>query len=124
MEPKRPLTALLIAPNPIAREDILAGRKRITIRQGHRDYRPDELVMICCQIEPWCVQAKVAEVRHCRIRDLTLEECRADGFQDRSAVVEGLKVFYPNITAISDVTVIVWMDVCGKLVDEYRASHA
>lgn len=114
-----PLTALLIAPISAMRRKILARSKRISIRMGHRDYKVGQQIMICCHLKPWAVQADVVKVRHCVLADVRAEEYLADGFATRDAMLEGLMRFYPKVSWLSEVTVIHWDNVRGKLVDDY-----
>lgn len=114
---RHPLQALLIAPEPLMRQAIEEDRKRITLREGHRDYRPGP-VMLCCQIEPWCVMADIVEVRHCKLKQVTREEWEADGFDSQEQMLREMRRFYPNLNWGSPVTVVRWENVRGKLVDE------
>jgi hypothetical protein len=116
--PKPPLAALLIAPDPDMRRRVETGEKTITIREGHRDYRPG-LVMLCCHLEPWAVQAEIVEVRHCRLRDVTEVEMRDDGFVSWGDMLAKMRRFYPKLALDSDVTVIRWKDAKGALVDRH-----
>lgn len=113
---KNPLYALLVAPDDQMRLDIVRKIKKISIREGHRDYRLGP-VMLCCHLVPWAVMAHITEVRHCALREVTKEEYQADGFKTQKALLEGLKRFYPTMTLDSPVTVIRWDNVRGKLVD-------
>ncbi|MFC1638744.1 ASCH domain-containing protein [Patescibacteria group bacterium] len=119
---KQPLYALLIAPDFRMRSDILCGRKAITIRAGHRDYRVGLPVMLCCHEVPWCVMADIAEVKHCRLRDVTSAELQDDGFIDHDDALAGLKRFYPQMTLDSDVTVVRWENLRGALKDRFGGS--
>jgi len=116
---KRALRALLISPDEKQREAILSGKKKITIREGHRDYIPGQ-VLLACPIEPWCVGADINDVRHTTLREVTPEEFIADGYADAIEMLVDLRKYYPQIDANSNVTVIKWDNVRGKLVDEYR----
>jgi len=116
---KRPLQALLIAPDKKMGEDVLSGNKKITIREGWRDYQP-ALSVLCCPIEPWCVGINITDVKYKSIKEVTPEEYLADGFKSRDELIEGLKKYYPNINLESKVTVICWDKINGKLVDEYN----
>ena len=115
---KSPLQALLVAPIPEMREAILDGRKTVSIREGHRDYAVGKPVMLCCQIEPWCVMADVVSVRHCLVRDLSKEELADDGFSSQGQMIREMRRFYPQMSSMSEVTFIRWANVRGKLVDE------
>lgn len=117
---KKPLVALRIAPNREERLAILDGRKKITIRDGYREgYNVGRPVMLCCQIDPWCVMADITKVRHCLLREVTEDECRAGGFSSREEFLTGMRQFYPEIKWNSAVTVISWDNVRGKLVDDW-----
>ena len=115
---KQPLTALLIAPDEGMRYDVETGLKTITIREGHRDYRPG-LVMLCCHLVPWAVQAEITDVRHCALRDVTEDEWRDDGFVSQDDLLTRMRRFYPKLGLDSDVTVIRWKDARGALVDRH-----
>lgn len=117
---KRALQALLIAPGDAVRRAIERGEKTITVREGHRDHSPGP-VMLCCQIEPWCVMADITEVRHCTLEEVSEDDLRADGFRDHHDMLVQLKRFYANLRMGSPVTVIRWKDARGKLVDAARS---
>lgn len=117
---KNPLYALLVAPDEQMRLDIVRKIKKISIREGHRDYRLGS-VMLCCHWVPWAVMADITEVRHCALREVTKEEYQADGFKTQKTLLEGLKKFYPTMTLDSPVTIIRWDNVCGQLVDYQKA---
>ena len=114
---KRPLTALLIALDHEMREAILEQRKCVTIREGHRDYRAGDTVMICCHLEPWAVQADVVSVRHCTAEELDTHELSADGFSDTDDLIVGMRRFYPTFDRTTPVTIIWWKNVRGKLTE-------
>ncbi|HJV32529.1 MAG TPA: ASCH domain-containing protein [Patescibacteria group bacterium] len=115
---KQPLYALLIAPDEEMRYRVETGGKTITIREGHRDYRPG-LVMLCCEKVPWAVMADITDVRHCALREVTEEEWTADGFVSQSDLLTQMRRFYPKLELGSDVTVIRWKDARGALVERH-----
>lgn len=102
------------------RNNIVSGTKTITIREGHRDYRPGQTVMLCCHLEPWAVMANITEVRHCLLGEVTKKEMEADGFTDHEDMLNGMRRYYPSLGYSSPVTVIRWKDARGKLVEESR----
>lgn len=112
---KQPLYAILIAPIKEMRARVLDGRKKITIREGHRDYKRGK-VMLCCHLEPWAVSAEITGVRHTTLREVTEAEYEADDFMSCEDMLAGMRRFYPNMTLDSPVTVIWWDNVEGKLV--------
>lgn len=113
---KHPLQALLIAPDHAMRTAILRGRKSITVREGHRDYRPGP-VMLCCEKVPWTAMVDVTSVRHCLLREVSAEELADDGFYGLEDAVAQLRRFYAHITADSPVTVLRWTNARGLLVE-------
>lgn len=114
---KNPLYALLVAPIPEMRYAILHGTKKISIREGHRDYRRGK-VMLCCHLEPWAVMADITDVRHTTLKEVTEEEYKADGFENQEDMLCGMQRFYPTMTMDSPVTVIKWDNVSGALYEE------
>lgn len=59
---KRALQAILIHGRKME-EDVRYNRKKITIREGHKDYTEGP-VMIGCPNLDWCVMRKIYSVRH------------------------------------------------------------
>lgn len=116
---KRALQALLISPDEEKRKEILEGKKNITIREGHRDYILGP-VMLCCPIEPWCVEADIVEIKHSTLGEVNEKDYFASGYNNYQDAKDKLKKFYPGINFNSEVTIIRWSNVRGKLVEEYR----
>ncbi len=107
---KAPLQAIEIAPDPQIRLDIILGKKKITIREGHRDYREGP-VMLCTHIFPWAVKTTITSVRHTTVAEVTEDEFWADGYGTRMEMLKDLKKFYPSLSMKSAVTVICWGDI-------------
>jgi hypothetical protein len=100
-------------------EAAISGAKRISIREGHRDYRVNETLMVCCHIRDSAFMATLTGVRHCRLNEVTEEEYLADGFKSQAELLSGLQAFYPNMTMDSAVTVLRWGDARGTSVARY-----
>ena len=113
---KRALQAILIAPDPAVRLNIMLGKKKITIREGHRDYTTGP-VMICCHLVPWAIMATITNVRLTTVTEVTDEELWADGYDNHKGMLRDLKKYYPNITMESPVTVISWDNLEGYFTD-------
>ena len=113
---KNPLYALLVAPDDQMRLAIVRKDKKISIREGHRDYQIGP-VMLCCHLEPWAVMADITNVRHCTLKEVTKKEYVADEVNNRQKLLELMKKFYPHMTIDSPVTVIRWDNARGKLVE-------
>lgn len=116
---KPPLYSLLLAAEQAMWEDVLAGRKKITVREGHRDYRAGRPMVLVTPEVSWAVMVDITEVRHCLLRELTPEELAADGFRSHDHAADELARFYWNISLDSPVTVISWDNVRGRMVEEY-----
>ena len=110
---------ILIAPDDRMRNNILSGAKKITIREGHRDYKPGQ-AMICCHLEVWAVMVDITSVDHCTLAEITLEEWEADGFTSQRDLLQGMRRFYPGLRLDSLVTVLRWENARGTLVSEYQ----
>ena len=105
---KRPLVALQMADEFYS--PIITGKKRITIREGLRDYHPSEKVVLCnVEVEHgWAVMAKITNVRHCTLKKVSLADLNADGMATFDNAIEALRRFYQHIDENSLVTVIKW----------------
>lgn len=113
---KQPLQALLVAPSHYMRSSIVSSAKAGSIREGHRDYKPGQ-VMLCCHLVPWCVMADITAVRHTTLGAVARKDWEASGFGSREEMIDGLKSFYKDLTKESPVTVIHWENPRGFLVD-------
>lgn len=115
---KHPLQALAIDPdNKKMQYDVVSGRKKISIRDGHRDYRPGQIVLFW---DPYCVTADIMDVRHCTYGEIGEEEYRADGFVSQADMIKGMRGYYPHVDLDKSATVIRWENARGKLVEEYQ----
>ena len=109
---KRPLVALLMA--DCFCDPILNGEKKITIREGWRDYQPGEKVVLCRAgdvLEPeygWAFMAKIISVDHLILKDAPIQHLQDDGMKDLQDAVSCLREFYPDINENSPITIIRW----------------
>jgi len=103
---KRALQAILIAGEAM-KEDVLSGKKKITIREGHRNYTNGP-VLIGCHILSWATLRNITLVAYKTLDEVTNEEYTADGFESKGDMFLGLRRFYPDIDWNSPVTVIEW----------------
>ena len=103
---KRALQGLLIAGERM-KNDVLSGVKKITIREGYRDYTKGP-VLIGCHILNWVTMKNIIRVERTKLSDINIEDIEKDGFIDHIHALGVLKKFYPNMTLNSDVTVIEW----------------
>lgn len=114
---RRPMEAILVAPDENMRHAIVTGEKQITIRSGFRNYTLGP-TMLCCHLVPWAVMVDVVSVDHKMISQLDHQEVLDDGFKTRIELLDGLRQFYPGLDVESPVTIIRWGNVRGALVDE------
>ena len=105
---KRALQAILIQGEEM-KFDVLANRKKITIREGARDYTNGPVLIGCPDLD-WATMRNIVDVRYCRLIDVTEEEYQADGFETKSDMLMGMSKYYPNINWDSEVTVIKWQE--------------
>jgi len=117
---KRPVQALLMSSSDDQWAAILSENKKITIREGRRDY-VNGLVIIANTETGYCVKADITDVKHYLAREVPKKDFRDDGYSSGEQMIDDLKTFYPKINADSSVTVIRWNNVGGRMVDDYRA---
>lgn len=122
MEPikkKRPIQAILMSNSYEQWDNIVNGNKEITIRTGYRDYVPGLLMIVNPEIN-MCVKATLTDVKYYLAKDVPKKDCIADGFSDLEDMITGMRQYYPEFNPDSEVTVIKWKDVQGKMVDTVR----
>lgn len=85
-------------------EKILEGAKTTTIRLGRVRTRYDEII-IHSGGRP-IAKAVITSVRYKRVRDLTDEDARKDGFGSREELIEALRKAYGDVGPDSMVTII------------------
>jgi hypothetical protein len=105
---KRALRAILIQGGGM-KFDVLVNRKKITIREGHRDYTNGPVLIGCPDLN-WSTMRDIINVRHCRLVDVTEEEFKADGYDSKADMLMDLSKYYPDINWDSEVTVIKWQE--------------
>ncbi len=109
---KNPLYALLIADDSQMRLNLLTGVKKISIREGHRDYQKGPM-MVCDHENPISVMVDITEVKHVTLSEVTQAEWEADGFVSQTDLLQQMRRFYPSINLESSVTIIFWENVRG-----------
>lgn len=100
---KKPLVALLLAEDLI--DSTISGEKLVTIREGHRDYKPGKVVFACPSVE-WSMMKEITKVKHTTPKKCASLDYLDEGWKSREHMVEDLKRFYPNLTMDSPITVI------------------
>ena len=103
---KRALQGLLIAGETM-RDAVLNDTKKITIREGHRDYTPGP-VLIGCHLLNWATIRIIISVRHTTLIRLHPKDWIADGCNSQEELLQMLRQFYPDLNLDSEVTVIEW----------------
>ncbi len=89
-------------------KDIVSGRKRITIRYGHRyRVRPGNVLYLAVEGKP-VARARLTEVTVKPLRKLTPHEIKMEGYKSFSALLRALRRHYPQITPGDYVTVLKW----------------
>lgn len=113
---KRALQAILIAGQDMA-ESVILGDKKITIREGTRDYSNGP-VMIGCHELNWAVLADIHRVSYGTLQDIPIEDIHDDGFDSHDEALAALQAYYPDLELDSPMTVVRWDNVRGVLVGE------
>jgi len=104
---KRPLTALEMDESFM--EAVHEGHKLVTIREGHRDYKNgDRLMILCAQDSFLPLRAVVTGVIHTTLGSVDESDRRSDMFDTVDDLLAGMRQFYPSIEKTSPVTVIRW----------------
>lgn len=98
------------------RLNLLLGIKEISIREGHRDYKPGPGV-ICDPTDSFVVGVTFTNIVHKTLGEVTEEEWLADGFTGQEDLLSGMREYYPNIELNSPVTILFWKNVSGCLTD-------
>jgi hypothetical protein len=84
---------------------IRSGRKKITFRAGRRKFRPGEIVDGACA-EGVVLSLRITACETKPLREVTEEEARADLFESREVVLEGMRRFYPSMTWDTEISLI------------------
>jgi len=104
---KKPLQAILIASEQM-RDDTKSGKKKVTIREGHRDYVCGP-VLLGCHIRDWAYMAEINSVVHTTLGCVDAKDLVDDyGSPSHENAVKVLSEWYPNINLDSEVTVVRW----------------
>ncbi len=90
-------------------EDILSGKKRMTIRYGRKyRVRPGNVVFLTVGNTP-IARAKITSVQVKQLGRLTPAEIRMEGYRSFEDLLSNLRRHYPDIRKDSYVTVIKWV---------------
>lgn len=92
---------------------VLDHSKQMTLRKGFRDIRPGLMQLESVSGALPTVIVGVREVRFKRLRDLTLEEARADGFETLDEVIPSMRRFYQDINADSEITLVFFSPIAA-----------
>lgn len=73
---------------------LIKGKKTTTLRKGYsKDILPGDIIELKVDSKPIGV-AKVTKVRHLKLRDLTEEDIKKDGFKTKEELMKILRYFY------------------------------
>ncbi|MFH1131454.1 MAG: lamin tail domain-containing protein [Pseudomonadota bacterium] len=90
-------------------ENIANGKKKITLRDGHRtDIKENEWAKLVCSTSKTTFEGLITLVRLTTWGEITEQEYSADGFSSQDEMMQALKQYYPNITLESKATVLGW----------------
>lgn len=104
---KKPLQAIVIAGEKM-RDDTFSGKKKITIREGHRAYEIGP-VLLGCPILNWAKSAAIISVIHTTLGQVSKQDLMDDYGSDlHEDAIKILSQWYPKIGMNSEVTVVRW----------------
>ncbi|WP_457619864.1 ASCH domain-containing protein [Methanopyrus sp.] len=88
------------------RDKLLRGEKRATIRVGRvPGARPGKVVYIHCGGYVYG-KVRITDVRTKKVKDLTDEDAKLDGFENREELLKALRNHYPNLRDDDVVTIV------------------
>lgn len=83
---------------------ILNGRKRATVRRGHRDLPVGPARFVFSHGEP--IPILIERITHLTVADLDDRTARTDGFTDRDELLSALRTHYPDLSDTDPATVV------------------
>ena len=86
-------------------EAIRSGEKVTTVRRGIKSYPVGRIVELTVNYRPFA-RARVDKVVIKRVKELSDEDARRDGFSSRDDLIKALKRIYGNINEEEFVTVV------------------
>ena len=86
-------------------EAIRSGEKVTTVRRGIKSYPVGRIVELTVNYRPFA-RARVDKVVVKRVKELSDEDARRDGFSSRDELIKALKRIYGNINEEEFVTVV------------------
>ncbi len=105
------------------REDILSGRKRITIRlPGKKRFKEGEAVRIDCG-DKIIGKAVIKKVYRKKIKELTEEEIRKDGLKDRNELIKILRKLYERKISPETEVEIIEFELKEKIEEDFYKFH-
>ena len=84
---------------------IIEGKKITTVRKGIKRYPVGRIVDLTVDNKPFA-KARVDKVVVKRVKELTDEDAKKDGFNSREELIEALKKIYGNIKDSEFVTIV------------------
>ena len=88
------------------KKKLLKGEKTSTIRLGIRKgYKVGDIVDIIVSGKP-VMKARITAIEYVKLKELTEEDAKLDGFHKKSKLVKALKMHYPKIKETSNLTII------------------
>ncbi|AKG90859.1 ASCH domain [Geoglobus ahangari] len=86
-------------------EAIIDGRKVTTVRKGIKRYPVGRIVDLTADNKPFA-RARVDKVVVKRVKELTDDDAKLDGFESREELIEALKRIYGKVRDEEFVTVV------------------
>ncbi|NPA86868.1 MAG: ASCH domain-containing protein [Candidatus Diapherotrites archaeon] len=86
---------------------VLSGKKRATVRLGRKGVKPGMTVYLAVGGRPFA-KAKVVKVSHKKLKELSPEEIKKEGYSSFKELLRELREIYPVISPEDEVTYIEW----------------
>ncbi|ASJ16342.1 ASCH domain-containing protein [Thermococcus chitonophagus] len=91
---------------------IISGKKVTTVRYGKYEAKPgSEVYIVITPSDTAIARARIKEVRRKKVKDLTNEDARLDGFSDVKELVKELSKIYGELYGEDEVTIIEFENV-------------
>ena len=96
------------------KKKILKGEKSSTIRLGKRKkYKVGDIVELIVNEKP-VARAVITKIEYLKVKDLTEERAKKDGFHTKKKLLQALKRHYPRIKDNSVITIIEFKIIKGS----------
>ncbi|MBC7094380.1 ASCH domain-containing protein [Thermococcus sp.] len=91
----------------VYKSKILKGKKTSTIRFGNYEAKPgSEVYLAITPSDSVIAKIKITDIKKKRVKELTLEDARKDGFKELNELINALNKIYGTLHGDDEVTII------------------